>query len=315
MSTEQRPATPPRTSVPTDFTFVDFKLPPRTETRYTPFLVVRSFDTDAGVRPAPGVTDFWESPDLWLQSSLGLNQAVAGEPNTVFARVNNYGLQYATGVFVKFWWVNPSLGVTEATAHLIGMETLNIPSGWSKVVQCSTPWVPVVENGGHECLIVEAYIPVFDPLTAPMYPWVDRHVGQRNVNLVTLSAGQYLSMSLQAVNIADFAQALTIEVQPVLQKEIPPALADRARTLRTEIKPPSAALPVSLRLSDERSAVTGGAITHAAQFKPNEIRTIEIGAQVPANAKPGETFVFRVVQRAGDQINGGYSVYIVVTDR
>jgi hypothetical protein len=128
-------------------------------------------------------------------------------------------------------------------------------------VQCSTPWVPVVENGGHECLIVEAYIPVFDPLTAPMYPWVDRHVGQRNVNLVTLSAGQSLSMSLQAVNIADFAQALTIEVQPVLQKEIPPALADRARTLRTEIKPPSAALPVSLRLSDERSAVTGGAIT------------------------------------------------------
>ncbi|HWZ03882.1 MAG TPA: hypothetical protein VNX40_09765, partial [Mucilaginibacter sp.] len=155
----------------------------------TTWIVVRADFSDQGDRPlAPG-TVFWESPDVWVQSSAGINQPVPGENNTVFATINNYGLQDATGIMVKFWWADPSLAITEATAHLIGTGFVDVPSGWSVQLQCPTPWVPVVENGGHECLIAEAFIQVIDPLTAPMDPMDDRHVGQKNEQLLLLQKG------------------------------------------------------------------------------------------------------------------------------
>src|SRR3974390_1876487 len=93
---------------------------------YTPWLVVRYAAGDVGSRPLPGGTVFWESPDVWVVSSLGGNQPVPGEPNTVFARVLNLGLEDATGVTVRFWWANPSIAISEATAHLIGLGSTNI---------------------------------------------------------------------------------------------------------------------------------------------------------------------------------------------
>ena len=111
------------------------QFPRETGTHYTPWLLVRDAVGDMGGRPLPGGTVFWESPDVWVQSSLGINQPVVGEANHVFARVTNFGLQYATGVIVKFWWANPSLAITETTANLIGIGWANIPSGWSVTVQ------------------------------------------------------------------------------------------------------------------------------------------------------------------------------------
>ena len=111
--------------------------------RYTPFLVVRYAAGDNGARPLPGGTVFWHSPDVWVISSQGINQPVAGEPNAMFCRVNNRGRMDAGWVRVRYWWANPSLAITEANAHLVGTADAYVPSGQSVIVECPTPWVPL----------------------------------------------------------------------------------------------------------------------------------------------------------------------------
>jgi hypothetical protein len=308
---------------------------------YTPWLVVRYAAGDDGTRPLPGGTVFWESPDVWVTSSLGVNQPVPGEANTVFARVSNLGLQDATGVFVKFWWADPSLAITEASANLIGIGSVNLTAGSSAVVTCPNPWVPVVENGGHECLIAEAFSG-FDPLTAPMDPVDDRHVGQKNEQLVFAPKGQRIVVKLQAANISSFAQALTFEVQPLHLTKVPDLLVARVQNRLQTLTPASNALPLSLQMAAgprlfagpstqfarrlltmtlEEAAGTAtvllppAQITHTEHLEPWETRTLELAGQVPSDAKPGQIFAFRVIQRAGRMITGGYTVHLVVTDR
>ena len=118
-------------------------------THYTTWLLVRYAAGDDGTRSLPGGAVFWESPDIWVVSSAGVNQPVPGEANTVFARVTNLGLQDATGVVVRFWWANPALAITEANAHQINplhLPAVTVPSMSSVAVQCPRS----VGTGGRE---------------------------------------------------------------------------------------------------------------------------------------------------------------------
>ena len=319
------------------------ELPRSSRTHYTTWLLIRYAAGDHGVRAlAPG-TRFWESPDVWVESSLGINQPVVGQPNTVFALVTNLGWQYATGVTVKFYWADPALAITETSAHLIGKGfAQGIPSGWSVPVVCPNPWVPVVENGGHECLIAEAFIPKFDPLTAPMDPVEDRHVGQRNEQLIQLAAGHSFATKVRAVNATAVPLPVTIEVRPVILAAIHPLMARRTRALQGTMKPPSSVLPLSVRTSDESSVYTGPStllasrmlsmakqesagtgfetmapvqVTQTTQFQPWESREIKITGQVPSGAQVGQTYGFQIVQRIGGMVAGGYTVNVVVVNR
>jgi len=308
---------------------------------YTPWLVIRAAEGDVGDRALPSGAVFWESPDVWVESSLGVNQPVAGQPNTVFCRITNLGMEDATGVVTSFWWANPSLAITEANAHQINTQTpaVTVPAQSSVVVQCPDPWVPVMENGGHECLLAEAYIPVFDDITAPLDPVDDRHVGQKNEQVVTVAAGQTMQWHFDAVNIIGLAQALTFEVQPLRLRRLPGLLAQRPLSRIRTLAPPTAALPMTMRLHEEGSFVGPSAqfarrllshtlrelegdvrycrapaqLTHTAPFQPWESRQVEINARIPLGARPGETFAFRVVQRIGDIVCGGCTVYAIVT--
>ena len=314
------------------------------DTHYTPWLVVRYAAGDNGSRPLPGGTVFWESPDVWVVSTQGVNQPVPGEANTVYARVTNLGLQDVTGVIVNFWWANPSLAITEATANPIGIASINttITAGSSALVTCPNPWVPVIENNGHECLLAEAYIPVFDPLTAPMDPVDDRHVGQKNEQLVYAQKGQQISVKLHAANISGFAQALTFEVRSPRLTGILDLLATRGMDYPHALTPAATALPLSLEMAEGPRAFSGpsvlfarrllsmslleieGAaadwftpvqITHTKHFEPWETATLDVVAQIPVDARPGQVFVYRINQRAGRMITGGYTVQVIVTDR
>jgi hypothetical protein len=51
---------------------------------------------------------------------------------------------------------------------------------------------------------------------------------------------------------------------------------------------------------------------HVAKFGPWESRTVEISGQVPADAEIGQTYIFRIVQRIGNMVTGGYTVNVVV---
>jgi hypothetical protein len=313
----------------------------RGKTHYTPWVTIRADYGDFGDRPlAPGSV-FWESPDVWVQSSAGINQPVVGENNQVFARVSNYGQQNASGVMVKFWWANPSMAITESSAHLIGTAFVDIPSGWTVTVLCPVPWVPVLENGGHECLIAEAFIPTFDPLTAAMDPMDDRHVGQKNEQLIMLKKGESFITRVKAINITDTAHELRFDIQHLHQTEMHPLLKLRAANLPIIVKPSPANLQVGLGFSKEPSffikpavlfverlllrglhvledwlegALEHSHVSHTARFEPWESRTLEISGQVPHDAEPGQTFLFRATQRIGNMVTGGYTVHVLVVE-
>jgi hypothetical protein len=309
--------------------------PGNTNTNYTPFLVIRTLVGDFGGRPLPPGTVFWESPDVWVLSSAGVNQPVVGEPNTLFARVSNFGLEQVSGVAVKFWWANPSIAITEASANLIGVAFVTIPARRSLIVQCPTPWVPIVENGGHECLLAEAYQPIFDPLTAPMDPTVDRHVGQHNEQLVTVGPGGSFEAVVQAANIAPLQQAVAMELHTAATGLTTALIAAHHGLDVAHLMP--ASTPLSLDLDVGTSAGTpiepteafgrglvalgpsqaGGDLSapvaaQAVALDPWESRTVTVAGTVPADAQPGETHVVRLIQRIGPVVVGGYSVSVVI---
>ncbi len=318
------------------------RLPRETRTHYTPWLLVRANLSDAGARPLASNAVFWESPDVWVVSAAGINQPIPGQANTVFARVSNLGLETATGVQVRFWWANPSLAITEATAHLIGIGFTNIQGGSTVDVQCPKPWIPIVENGGHECLLAEAFIPNFDPLTSPMDPVDDRHVGQKNEQLIMVSPGHQFVVKFAALNISGFALPIALEVRPLLRQTVLPTLmAARTQLSAFKVSPPMTALPLAIKLADqatefssvsatfarrllsttlreERGALTTCSsppqLTHTANFQPWEVRTAEVTGRVPADAQPGQSFVFRIQQRMGNIVTGGYTVQVVVRE-
>ena len=166
---------------------------------FMPYVLIRSCAGDHGRRPLSNNTSFWESPDIWITAgapdsapTIPANQGgtvIAGKPNTVYAHVWNLGRAPIAGVRVEWYWFNPSLGFNEATAHLIGITGVELSArgfpGCHKLVQCPHVWVPVLENGGHECLV--ARVSAFgDPLNSSYEwdAWADRHVAQRNVTVV-----------------------------------------------------------------------------------------------------------------------------------
>lgn len=307
---------------------------------YTPWLVVRYALGDFGGRPLPPSTVFWESPDVWVTSTLGVNQPIPGEPNQVFARVSNFGLQQANGIVVKFWWANPSLAITEASANLIGVAFVDIPSLRSVVVECPDPWVPIVENEGHECLLAEAYLPGLDPLSAPMDPLADRHVGQKNEQLVGVSPGEKFHVPVQALNASAELVHAAIEVHAIELKSVPRLISERLGT-EAKLTPPRAgdASPaleesrkprtlfephtaVAHRVLNEASSDVVGteseirgepAATHSLKLHPWQATLVELSGITPAAAQVGDTFLYRIVQRVGPVVTGGYTVALVVT--
>lgn len=306
---------------------------------YTPWLVIRYALGDFGGRPLPPSTVFWESPDVWVTSTLGMNLPVPGEPNQVFARVSNFGLQQANGVVVKFWWANPSLAITQATAHLIGVAFVNIPSLRTVVVECPDPWVPTVENEGHECLLAEAYLPALDPLTAPMDPLADRHVGQKNEQLVGVSPGGKFRVPVWALNASAQIAHTTIEVRTIELEQVPRLIRERlgpeaalapprageaslvlheSRESRTSIEPHAGiaqrllGVPPSTVVGAENELRGEPAATHALELQPWETALIELSGVAPSYAKAGDTFLYRIMQRVGPAVSGGYTVALVV---
>lgn len=179
--------------------------------RFYPYLLVRSVLGDRGDRPLN--VPFWESPDIWTApGSPGSSPAVpanhggtvvAGQPNTVYAHVWNLGFAPLAGIRVEFYWCNPSLAIDAAHANLIGVARCELAGrgmpGSHKLVKCPAVWVPVMANGGHECLVVRVF-GIGDPLgNNDWAPWLNRHIGQRNISVVTSSTSLSL---LTALNLS-----------------------------------------------------------------------------------------------------------------
>ena len=110
------------------------------------------------------------SPDIWVvpgnDPSGSPGSPIAGQTAYLWAQVANAGSTDANGVRVDFYWANPALQVTRSNATLVGSAYADVPAGGTQDALCLVPWIPVIVNDGHECLVAVANH-AGDPLRNP----------------------------------------------------------------------------------------------------------------------------------------------------
>lgn len=181
------------------------------EPEYRPHLVCRAFVGDTGARPLVPNSIFYESPDIWVVAPDGSDVPAVGAVNKVNVQVWNLGLAPSYGTVVELFWCNPSVGVNLAAATPIGSKTTTLQAGQHKTL--TFPWTPVFVNDGHECLIAQVYDPVSDNLVAPFNPVADRHVAQKNLNLVEVAAGHQIDLHFFAANLSSRPRFSQIDLE------------------------------------------------------------------------------------------------------
>jgi hypothetical protein len=304
---------------------------------FLPYLFMRANAGDLGARPVVG--PFWESPDVLLLAGaepavappvppqLG-DTALAGQPNTIYAHVWNFGLSAAPNVVVEFYWCDPSLGIGAGGAHLIGHTWLSLGARGSgrahAVAKCPTPWVPTFINGGHECLLVRVWDETSDGLGSP--PWdaaLNRHIAQRNIHVVAAGNGMHTMRRFNpgdAITLPTPMAPLTLKVGPLYGEPAEVAVTRAAphampwlqlRTGRGQF--PTQAAPTG---DVHLGAATpigggpsgGGAEAHQLVDTDEQQVTFTTGDTAPA---PGEAHVYRVTASQQGEVFGGYTVVLL----
>ncbi len=150
---------------------------------YTPWLVIPADYADYGIRPLS--IPHWRSPFIYPISPDPSGKLKAGKENFIVAEIFNLGMATSAPTKVDFYWADPSVGLGSDDFNLIGTEWVEVPPMGKKVVKCNTPWIPEFLNNGHECVMVNTDNAVLDPIQAPFFPKFDRHVGQKNMTVLT----------------------------------------------------------------------------------------------------------------------------------
>jgi hypothetical protein len=128
-----------------------------------------------------------------LEGNTPTLHPVPNIPHTIFVRVWNLGRLAASRVRLRVYWANPSFSFDDPSSpgypHFIGGMYLNLSDRYQPgshiVSRLPVPWIPIVENNGHECLL--AKVDSFADRTGPGFDAnIDRHVGQRNLLLAAL---------------------------------------------------------------------------------------------------------------------------------
>ena len=155
---------------------------------------------------------WWLSPDIWVVPGNDPNgppgSPIAGKPAYVWARVSNVGDSYAEGTRVDFYWANPSAQMVVGVASPIGSAYVDLAPGDTQEVLCLVPWLPVVVNGGHECLLAVAHGPGdMNPLPDPLpngYPFdPPSHDQIAQLNLSVLEASMlHISQQITVTALA-----------------------------------------------------------------------------------------------------------------
>jgi len=170
-----------------------------------------------------GSPHWYLSPNIWVvmdPSDTIESMPIAGTPCYLKARVRNNGSTTVANATVKFYWANPSIGVTRSTATLIGQSFVSLAAGGEDDVLCLIPWVPVFLNEGHECVIAEAYHSS-DPLpaTTDFNVPTDRHVAQRNLS-VLMAMNSIFHMNFEMHNGQRKEEIFTAQIEQVGSENI-----------------------------------------------------------------------------------------------
>ena len=298
-----------------------------------PYLFMRANPGDLGARPVVG--PFWESPDIFILAGVtpalapalppALGQtALAGQPNTLYAHVWNFGKAAAKEVLVEFYWCNPALGIS--SGNLLAQTPVSLGAKGSgrshAVIKCPEAWTPTFVNGGHECLLVRVWDNPSDlPGDPPFDASINRHVAQRNIHVVP-APGAFMAKAMGGGAPGPaLKQPLLLEVGPlygapatVAVERVEPGavpwlqLHTGQRGVFPAMAPPTGAPTLS------RPTTTGGgfpttgfAASHRVHGDDQHV-AFNTTDDAPA---PGEAHVYRVGATQDGALFGGYTIVIL----
>jgi len=270
------------------------------EEPYSPWLVVHD-----GI-PWYASSDIWVVPGSDPGGVQG--SPVAGKTNWVWARVWNDGDAPIFNALVNFYWANPATGVTRTNATLISTEFVSVPGKSYKEIYCPKSWVPTMVNNGHECLVVEAYEPILDPLLFPgsndFHVTADRHVAQRNINVIMSLLTKEIKFEFEIVN-PDMEKSEFIEAQ--IERVPLEKISELAKSLGLKAWPEEqrAECKIQLLEAEKDEPCTG------IEVEPGRsTRMVALVAPTP-NAREGEAHAYSITQQVGDQTTGGIVLLVI----
>jgi len=265
-----------------------------------------------------GTPHWYLSPDIWVvpgsDPSGSPGSPIAGQAAYLWARVANTGSTDANGVRVDFYWANPALQVTRSNATLVGSAYADVPAGGTQDALCLVPWIPMIVNGGHECLVAVANHPgsplpnplpdAFDP---PTYP----QVAQKNLTVLVASMRPaMLTLTVSGLQRADKSVLLTTDLGVELDANTLARLG--LRGLRPAKKP-----AVEVGLDRERRCVGDKDPIGKGKIELRIPRGTSTAVYVTVRAKNlahNEYQLVQIVERSEDKILGGLGV-VVVSDK
>jgi hypothetical protein len=326
-----------------------------------PYLLIRAVPGDHGVRPL--TVPFWESPDVIVVPGIaetydGASATLSprvGEPHTIFVHVWNLGRLPAVGIKLRAYWANPSFSFNDPAhpPHFIGGTYLDLDdrtqAGCHRLVRIPTPWVPTLENNGHECLLVK--VDHFaDGGGAGFDASENRHVGQRNLNLVPAGLDlkplfTRLSESLSRgadVQLVHGMQAVTTTLLvheprlvgelrapvrlPSIAVPIPQAGGHLGALVRsatvTHFVPPSVAAPGFTASRIDPAVLTAATVRQVGQtaqpggsiptlLEHLDVRDLTAGSLLQRlEAQPGEAHLLRFQATENGRLIGGYTLIL-----
>ena len=265
-----------------------------------------------------GNPDWYLSPDIWVvpgnDPTGPAGPPVAGKTAYLWAHVANTGTDDVTGVRVDFYWANPALQVLRSTATLVGSATADIPAGGSQEVLCLVPWVPVMVNGGHECLVAAANSPS-DPLPDPppdaFDPPTYRQIAQKNLSVLPAT----MQSSMHAITVAATKR---LDKSVIVHAETGGEL-DRDSLVRLGMHgaKPAKAGAVEVGLSPEPRCAEAkdqlGKNRIELHVPKGEQRAVYTSVRAKSLG-PNEYQLVRITEKAGDKLLGGLA-FVVVAER
>lgn len=255
------------------------------------------------------------SPDIWVvpgnDPSGSPGNPVAGQTAYLWAQVANTGSTDANGVRVDFYWANPALQVTRSNATLVGSAFADVPAGGIQDALCLVPWIPMIVNDGHECLVATANhagnplpSPLPDAFDPPTYP----QVAQKNLTVLVASMqAAILTIVVSGLRRVDKSVILTAEIGDELDARTLAGLG--LRGLR-----PAKRATVEVGLNHERRCVDDKDAIGKSKIELRVPRGTSAAVYVTVRAKDlaeREYQLVQVVERSKDKVLGGLGLVVI----
>jgi hypothetical protein len=257
---------------------------------------------------------WWNSHDIWVVPGNDPNGApgspIAGEPAFLWARVHNKGREAVSGARVNYYWSNPAAGVLRSNSTIIGSAFVDLNPGETKEVLCIIPWIPVIVNDGHECVVAEVIHfsdPLPSPLPDPFDPPTYRQIAQKNLTVLAMSMLKTLILPIQV------AAPMRMEQQLLVGIEVGGTLDDRLLyQLGLKGHKPAGKVDPKVGLSLEPGCGEDGELQRQVRLslKPGTARAVYLRVS-PFELQPRTYALINVISRSAQKVVGGIT-YVVV---